>query len=415
MTVDALSVLAAAAEVPDAPAVIFEDRVLTFAAVAAAVREHRTRSRARVAEPTLDTLVAIYAALAEHEPIALLHPKLAPAELARQAAAAAEPPADTAVVLFTSGSTAQARGVAISRAAISANARASAAHLPLGPADRWLLALSLAHSGGLSVLTRCLIARAPILFETGRSLLARATLASLVPTQLAALLEDPAWHPSPALRAILLGGAAASPALLAAARARGVPIRATYGLTETFGQVATALDATSAPMPLPGVTLVAGTAAAPALIRIRGPMLATRYLDGAAISPDFATADLGYLDAAGALHVAGRADDVIITGGENVHPAAVEAVLATTPGVRAALAFGLPDARWGQLVAVALAVAEPVAFDLTAATAHWRAALPSHALPRRVALVTALPEGVTGKLDRRAAAALPAVPVVYSR
>lgn len=410
---DALSVLAAAAEVPDAPAVILEDRVLTFAEVAAALPP--AGERARIATPALDTVLAIYAALAERAPLALLHPKLAPAELARQAdvVTAAALPADAAVVLFTSGSTAAARGVVLSRAALLANARASAAHLPLTTADRWLLALSLAHSGGLSVLTRCLVARAPIVLETGASRLARATLASLVPTQLAALLDDPAWRPPPALRAILLGGAAASPALLAAARARGVPVRTTYGLTETFGQVATALDETSAPTPLPGVTLLAGTAAAPAPIRVRGPMLATSYLDGAPIAPELVTADLGYLDATGALHIAGRADDVIITGGENVHPAAVEAVLATTPGVRAALAFGVADARWGQLVAVALAVADPAAFDLAAAAAHWRTGLPSHALPRRLALVTALPQGVTGKLDRRAAAALPGVPVRY--
>ena len=439
---DALSVFAAAAAAPAAAAIMTADRVLTFAELAELVTAPARRppfagaagrpplvesgagaeagAGAVIALPELSTLLAVYRALADHQPLALIHHRLPAEEQHRQhqLVAAASPPLadDTAFVLFTSGSTATARGVVLSRAAILANAHASAAHLGWHADDRWLLALSLAHSGGLSVLTRCLVARKPIVFETAASLLHRATLASLVPTQLAALLEDPAWGPPPHLRAVLLGGAAAPPALLAAARARGVPIRTTYGLTETFGQVATAPDARSPPVPLPGVTLLAGTdAAAPAPIRVRGPMLATRYLDGAPIAPELVTADLGYTDATGALHVAGRADDVIISGGENVHPTAVEAVLAATPGVRAALAFGVRDERWGQLVAVALAVDDVATFDLAAAAASWRAALPPHALPRRVALAAALPHGATGKLDRRAAAALPAIAVRYSR
>jgi o-succinylbenzoate---CoA ligase len=107
------------------------------------------------------------------------------------------------------------------------------------------------------------------------------------------------------------------------------------------------------------------------------------------------------------LHVIGRADDVIITGGENVHPAEIESVLAATPGVRAALAYGVADARWGQLVAAAI-VADR-GFELAPARAYWRAHLPSHARPRRLAVVTALPRLASGKPDRRAAAALPAV------
>ena len=164
-------------------------------------------------------------------------------------------------------------------------------------------------------------------------------------------------------------------------------------------------------------------------------MLATCYLDGSPIAPVFTTADLGYLErsepgpgdpaglAAGAgdegprgigattVHIAGRRDDVIITGGENVHPATVEAVLAATPGVRAACVFGVPDERWGQLVAAALVV--DAAFDPAAAAARWRAALPGHARPRRLAICPALPPLPSGKVDRRAAAALPTSAIDY--
>jgi O-succinylbenzoic acid--CoA ligase len=188
-------------------------------------------------------------------------------------------------------------------------------------------------------------------------------------------------------------------------------VLATYGLTETFGQIATAARPGAPLVALPGVELAAGTPGAPAPIRIRAATLATCYLDGAPIAPELTTHDLGVLDG-GALRVLGRADDVIITGGENVHPAQVEAVLAATPGVRAACAFGVPDARWGQIVGAALAVAP--AFDRAAALARWHAQLPPHARPRRLALAAALPLLPSGKVDRRAAAALGAEPVAYT-
>jgi O-succinylbenzoic acid--CoA ligase len=194
-----------------------------------------------------------------------------------------------------------------------------------------------------------------------------------------------------------------------------MPFLATYGMTESFGQVATARldragDPTAPLVALPGVTLDAGTPGAPLPIRIRGPMLATRYLDGTPIAPEHVTSDLGYL-VEGSLRIVGRSDDVIITGGENVHPVEVEAVLAATPGVRAACVFAVPDPRWGQIVAAAIAI-DP-AFDAAAAAARWHAALAPHARPRRLAITVALPMLPTGKLDRRAAAALDASPISY--
>ena len=145
----------------------------------------------------------------------------------------------------------------------------------------------------------------------------------------------------------------------------------TYGVTESFGQIATdaarrAPAILSAPLvPLPGVSLDAGTRAAPAPIRVRGPMLASAATSTAPRSrPSFVTSDLGFLED-GALHVVGRADDVIVTGGAKVHPLEVEAVLAATPGVCAACVFAVPDERWGQIVGAAIAAAP--GFDLAAA------------------------------------------------
>jgi o-succinylbenzoate synthase len=365
-----------------------------------------------VATHTHQTVEAIRASFAERQRIALLHAKLPADELARLRASidAARFVHDDAMVLFTSGSTGPARGVVLSRRALLANAEASAARLGWRDDDRWLCCLPLAHAGGLSTVIRCAIADKPIVLGDVTAI-GEATIASLVPAQLAQLLADPDWRPLPKLRAVLLGGAAAPPSLLDAAMARGVPVLTTYGLTETFGQVATARVPGGKPVPLPGVELTAGTREAPAPIRIRGPMLATRYLDGAPIAPELVTADLGFLDG-DVLHVVGRADDVIISGGENVHPAQVEAVLAATQGVRAAAAFGVADPQWGQLVAVAISVAP--SFDRERAFAAWHAQLPPHARPRRLATLAELPLLPSGKLDRRRLTATETVPIDYA-
>ncbi len=369
-----------------------------------------------VGTATHATVRTIHEALDAREPIAVLHPKLAHDELLRQrmAVIGAPLPADAAAILFTSGSTGEPRGIVLSRAALEAAADASWQLLGRRENDRWLLALSPASAGGLAIVVRCRAANIPIEFAddspTLAAALARCTLASLVPTQLATLLSNPDWRCPPSVRAVLLGGAAAPPALVAEAVRRGMNVHPTYGLTETFGQVATAPRVGAPLVPLPGVEILAGTRDAPARIRVRGPMLATQYLDGTPIAPELVTADLGFLED-GALVVSGRADDVIISGGMNVHPAEVEAVLTATLGVRSACAFGVDDERWGQIVGAALAT--DASFDLATAAGQWHELLPPHARPRRIAVASALPLLPGGKVDRHACSALPGEPVRY--
>jgi len=399
-------------------ALITADATLDFAGLAAAAAAAALPTAAPghaaplIARADVATVVAIVAALERRQPLALIPARASADERAALVArAAATPvPADTAFVVFTAGSTGRPKGVVLSRAAAAGAAAISAAHLGWHDDDAWLLALPLGGVGGLAIVVRCLAGRRPIVLGDARALahlLAHpaVTLASLVPAQLTALLDDPAARPGPRLRAILLGGAAAAPALVARARARGLPIVTTYGMSETFGQVATG-DAATAPdavgAPLPGVAIVGGTAAAPAALVVRTPALMTGYLDEPSppLAAGFTTRDLGYVDAAG-VHVVGRVDDVIITGGENVYPAAVEARLAALPGVTAAAVVGLADERWGELVAAAVVAADgydPLA--AAAAIATW----PAHQRPRRLALVDALPLSAAGKVDRRAAA-----------
>jgi o-succinylbenzoate---CoA ligase len=403
-----LSIAAAAREHGDRPAIITRTRTLTFADCA---RATSTSARAIIATPSIETILAVHAALEARRPLGLVHAKLAPAEQARQLAAMTAVPDDTAFVLFTSGSTGAARGVVLSRAAITAAADASAARLGWRDDDRWLSCLPMAHAGGLSIVVRCLAARRPVVLHEGdfdaaavAALAhgARATLASLVPVQLAALVR----HGHHALRAVVVGGAAAAPSLVADAVARGWPILPSYGLTETFGQIATAREPGGPPVALPGVEIRARET-----LCIRGPMLATCYLDGTPIAPELVTADLGTVDADGTVRILGRRDDVIVTGGEKVHPLEIEAVLAETPGVRAACAFAVPDARWGHVVGAAIAT--DGGFDQVAALARWRAALPVHARPRRLVALAQLPLLASGKLDRRAIASLPTLSVEY--
>lgn len=424
MSPRALSIAAASAEQPDAAALIDERGVTTFAALAAEVAATRTgvplppddRAAPLVAAIDRATVIAILAALEDRTPIGLIPARATPAEQAalRERLAAAPLAPDTLAVVFTSGSTGRPKGVVLSRTAALAAADASGARLGWRKDDRWLLALPLAHVSGLGIVVRCLQARRAMVLagpSLADTLATRGvTLASLVPAQLAGLLADPAWSPPPGLRAVLLGGAAAAPALVAAARARGVAVHTTYGMTETFGQVATG-DATT-PLgavgpPLPGVIIRTGSRARPQPIVVDSPALLTGYLDDPSPTLDdgFVTRDLGFVDG-GVLHVVGRTDDVIITGGENVHPLAIEAALVELPGVAAAAVVGVDDDLWGQLLAALIVPApgvEPAAIEaaVRAANPGW----PPHRRVRRIELVDALPLGPSGKLDRRAAAA----------
>ncbi len=471
-----LSLLQAALEAPEQTAVICAGKEYSYGELAgrvAALRDrllvqgadspsHDRGSRPRLAYRaplSLESLLLFYALLELDIEVAFLHPRWTPEEVDRALAAlapcrlvvpehlleglvsssperggargsageeSARAVRDAFVarwILHTSGSSGRPKAAMASDASFLA-AAASAANLGWRAGDRWLLSLPLAHVGGLSVLTRCLLARSCAVMEPASRFDAarltrwierrQITLLSLVPTMLRRLLElRPIWHPPAHLRAILVGGAAASADLLAAAAERGLPVLTTYGLTETCSQVATQPLGTrqrgelGCGSPLPGVEVRIREEQ----IEVRGPTVFAGYLvEGALERPFqaggwFRTGDRGHLDEAGYLHVSGRADEVLISGGENIHPEEVEEVLESHPAIAGACVVGVPDPRWGQeVVAILEATSEPV--EEEALRVYCRQRLATFKCPKRWLWVGELPRTAAGKKRRRRTAEL---------
>ena len=314
---------------------------------------------------------------------------------------------DVAVVIATSGSTGDPKGVELSAAALTASAAASLRRIGAGPGERWLCCLPTFHISGIGVLVRSLLTGTdPVTVSSvGPEVLADSGCqhVSLVPTQLRHLLDagrvSGAAGPG-AVRTVLLGGAAAGDALLAEARQAGWRVVTTYGMSETCGGCV--YDGT----PLDGVSVRTDP---DGRLMITGPVLFTGYrlqpqLTAAALSGGwFRTADLGSVSADDRVSIRGRADDVINTGGEKVVPGEVEAVLGTCDGVGDVVVVGLPDAEWGEAVTAFVVAADPARPPrLEDLRSGVRAALPAHAAPRRLVVVPELPLLASGKPDKGA-------------
>ncbi len=340
-----------------------------------------------------------------------------PGRVVREAAHLERPLREgTALLLPTTGSTGTPKVVELSAAALLAGARAT--HARVGPPGRWLLPLPFTHVAGWQVLVRGLLAgagkqqpqrlpdgpfTATAFAEAVEQAAPAVRFTSLVPTQLARVLEDArATRVAATLTAVLLGGAAAPPHLLARAADAGVRVVTTYGSTETCGGCV--YDG----VPLDGVRTALTD---DGRLRLAGTVIASGYRDGSPGFDDvdgtrwFTTSDLARLDGS-RVEVLGRADDVIISGGENVSPAAVERVLLGQDGVREALVVGVPDLAWGAVV-VALVTADDDLDEPRLRSAVAETLGRAHA-PRHVLRVGALPRMGIGKPDRRAAADLAA-------
>lgn len=321
---------------------------------------------------------------------------------------AAQVPADTALIISTSGSEGEAKAVLLSTANLASAALAANRRLPLTAGDCWLACLPLYHIGGQSILWRCAQAGASVLLHEGfdAQRVAGALTAypvshiSLVPAMLARLLDQKIKPPA-SLRHAIIGGAALSLTLFERARAAGWPLNPSYGMSESSAQIATWTPADGewheglVGQALPGNEI---SLSDDGRIRIRGAQIMRGYLGAPHLADGawFTTGDLGKIDAKTRLTVTGRADDMLISGGCNVHPAEVESCLAGCPGVLDVAVTGIPDAVWGDLVA-ALVVGNASPAEIT----RWcTARLPSAALPRRIVQLRELPRNSAGKLER---------------
>ena len=308
--------------------------------------------------------------------------------------------------ILTSGTTGEPRPIGLTYGNFLFSAVGSAFNIGVEPTDRWLCCLPLSHVGGLSIVVRSVIYGTTAVLldgfdtdEVAETLSSGGiTLLSLVPTMLVRLLEAEADLSGP--RAILIGGGPIPPDALAEALDRGATVVQTYGLTEACSQVTT--------LSLADARSKVGSAGRPLLtthIRIaEGEIL----VQGPTVAPGTAdqdgwlhTGDSGRIDPEGFLWVEGRRDEVIITGGENVVPAEVEAVLVSHPDVVEAAVVGRPDPEWQNAV-VAVVVARNGADPEAEELRSWCATrLAPFKVPKRIELVAELPRTSTGKLARR--------------
>ncbi|MFS8640363.1 MAG: o-succinylbenzoate--CoA ligase [Symbiobacteriaceae bacterium] len=354
-------------------------------------------------------------------------------------------------IIYTSGTTGRPKGAVLTYGNHFWSAVASALNLGLHRDDRWLACLPFFHVGGLSILFRSVIYGIPVVVHERFDPAAvnraideeRVTIVSVVSAMLQRMLEERGDRPYPRhLRCVLLGGGPAPRPLLEACAARGVPVVQTYGMTETASQFATLspadalrkLGSAGKPLFFNELRIVRddGRPATPGEVGeivVRGPTVTPGYHN----RPDatarawrdgwFHTGDLGYLDEEGYLYVVDRRDDLIISGGENVYPAEVEAVLLSHPAVEEAGVVGLDDPQWGQVPAAVVRLrpgrgsrggdegeeGEACVEGETGAPAltedlirFCEERLARYKVPRRIVIVDEpLPRTANGKLQRR--------------
>jgi o-succinylbenzoate---CoA ligase len=311
---------------------------------------------------------------------------------------------DIALIVHTSGTGGSPKLAQFHRRAIDAAVASSALALEASDEDRWLSCLPLSHVGGLLVLLRAILLRAPVAVHARFDPEAVVTepdiaFTSVVPTMLDRLVEIGADLSS--FRAILVGGAHLSSDLRTRAERAGANVVETYGLTETCGGVV------YEGLPLPGTQIRIDPDGG---IQLRGPTLMQGYrFDVAGSAAAFTNdgwlrpGDAGEIDRDGRLHVVGRIDDLINTGGERVWPDQVEAALRDHPGVREVAAGGRLDPEWGQHVAVWIVPADPAdPPSLEELRAFAARTLPRYAAPRELTLADRLPRTLSGKLRRAA-------------
>ncbi len=387
---------------PDRAAIETPERSVSYAelaelALAAAVGLRAGERVPLAIEDRVEFAVALHGCLLAGTAAVPIDLRLGEAEqAARVASGLATRGKAVVTVMHTSGTTSAPKPVELTYGNWQANALGSAVMLGLDLDERWLCVMPLAHVGGLSILLRSTIYATTVVlherFEVGAVVEElmdpgrRITLVSLVPTMLSRLLDAGLERP-PTLRWALLGGGPIPTPLLERAAAAGVPVAPSYGMTEACSQIATF------GFPLPGVDLMTASGE----ILVRGPVVAPGAVDEQGW---LHTGDLGRLED-GRLVIVGRKSDTIVSGGENVAPAEVEAVLLEHAAVADAGVFGREDPEWGEAVIARVVLRDGVAASATELRDWCGERLARFKVPKAVEFADELPRTVSGKLLRR--------------
>ena len=329
-------------------------------------------------------------------------------------------------VFYTSGTTGQPKGVPLSYGNHWHSAIASNLRIGNNSNDNWLLCLPMFHVGGMAIIWRSVINGTTLTllpkFDEQQVLEAiateKVTLISLVPTMLSRLLENSLWQNLYNLRGILLGGANANSELINRCLQLNLPIMPTYGMTETASQFATLLPhevknkSGSSGRPLSGNQLQIVDCedhtqevkiGEIGQILVKGKSVMSGYLHSQTdvnVHDWLHTGDLGYLDEGGYLYVVSRRSDLIISGGENIYPAEIEAILSTHPAIADICVVGLEDLEWGEQV-VAIAVTKSLITLAELRLFCEQKSLARYKLPKHLFIWDVLPRNASGKLLRQ--------------
>ncbi|MCY8404033.1 o-succinylbenzoate--CoA ligase [Bacillus sonorensis] len=330
---------------------------------------------------------------------------------------------DTATIMYTSGTTGRPKGVMQTFANHYFSAVSSALNLGLAENERWLIALPLFHISGLSALFKSVIYGMTVVlhqkFDADDVLRSiddhQVTIISVVQTTLSRLAARVKSCPE-SLRCLLLGGGPAPYALLEECKRKRLPVVQSYGMTETCSQIATLapehsiqkLGSAGKPLFASSIRIEKNGAAAKAgehgEITVKGPTVMKGYLKNKAANKKsfndgwFRTGDIGYFDDDGFLYVLDRRSDLIISGGENIYPAEVEAVLMAHPSIDEAGVKGADDETWGKVPHAYLVVHEPV--DEQELIRYCRERLAAYKVPKAFHFVGQLPRNASNKLMR---------------
>jgi fatty-acyl-CoA synthase len=335
-------------------------------------------------------------------------------------APSAEPPHtahDDLLLVYTSGTTGGPKGALHTQAAMAANIDAAIDAQGFNATTRTLAVLPLFHVGGLCIQVLPTLAAGGVVrlqprfdatawFDDVATW--RPTTCLLVPATMRALIEHPRWRDADlsSLRFVNSGSQIVPRVLIEAFHARGVPVAQVYGATET-GPVTLVLrpeealaHVGSVGRPAKGVEVRLQDGE----VQVRAPNLARGYHhrpnDEAFADGWFRTGDLARVDGDGFYDILGRAKELIISGGENIHPAEIENIALADAAIAEAAVVGVPDAQWGEVAVLAVVPRAGAAVNVERLQAALAASLARFKQPRRIVVLDALPKTALGKVRK---------------